>query len=211
MTDILSPAINQYLNDLLPDQNDILKEMEAYAGNKKFPIIGPQVGRLFYQIARLKGNSHIFEMGSGFGYSAFWFCLGNSSSKIILTDFSQDELDRARTWFKQAGFDRQARFLSGDARDLLARQDRRFDIIFIDVGKEQYPASFQLALKYLNTGGLIIADNVLWKGKVADKQDNDPETRAIQEYNRLIFSTPGIFSIILPLRDGVAISMKIKK
>ncbi len=205
---IVDPEIESYIDHLLPSQDDILKEMEQEGEKRRFPIVGPQVGRLLYQMARLTRAARIFEMGSGYGYSAYWFLKGMpASSRIILTDDSRENLDQARDYLKKAGLLDRVTLEYGDALDLIEKYPGPFDIIFNDIDKERYPEAFKKALPRIRSGGLLISDNVLWFGRVlTDSRDSDVE--GIRTYNRLITQTKGLFTAIIPIRDGVSISIK---
>ena len=96
----------------------------------------------------------------------------------------------------------------GDALELLSEQKQEFDIIFNDVDKEDYPRVFRIAIPKLRKGGLFVTDNVLWSGKVAQKNPPDAATKAILEFNRLLYGSPDLFTTILPIRDGVAVALK---
>jgi caffeoyl-CoA O-methyltransferase len=209
MSELHVDGLNSYIDGLLPARNKVLIIMEDLAAEKKFPIVGPQVGRLLFQLARLKKPTDIFEMGSGFGYSACWFALGASSARIILTDRDQSNLDLAQTWLKEAELNNPFEFRKGNALDILKKSKENFDIILVDIGKEDYPETFHLALAHLRSGGLLITDNALWHGRVFDPANTDTGTRGVRTFNRLLFETESVFSTILPVRDGVAISLKL--
>ncbi|MCI0527456.1 MAG: O-methyltransferase [Nitrospira sp.] len=205
---IVDPEIESYINHLLPSQDDILKEMEQEGEKRRFPIVGPQVGRLLYQMARLTRAARIFEMGSGYGYSAYWFLKGMpANSRIILTDDSRENLDQARDYLKKAGLLDRVTLEYGDALDLIEKYPGPFDIIFNDIDKERYPEAFKKALPRIRSGGLLISDNVLWFGRVLT-DSRDPDVEGIRTYNRLITQTKGLFTEIIPIRDGVSISIK---
>ncbi|MFZ0391111.1 MAG: O-methyltransferase, partial [Calditrichia bacterium] len=183
MEDIFKGNITEYLDSLLPERPQVLQEMEAYAAEKGFPIIGPQVGRILWLLARLQQPARIFELGSGFGYSALWFAMGAPQANIICTDGSAENVKLAEKWLSQAGIWQQIEFRQGRAQEILQQQDGKFDIILNDVDKQQYPGVFELSKKYLATGGLLITDNVIWSGKAADKNVQDEATNAIRDYN----------------------------
>jgi len=206
---IFLDGIDPYIESLLPGRDAVLQEMEDRAESLNFPIIGAQVGRLLYQIARLKNPKHIFEMGSGFGYSAYWLAKGASGAQIICTEMDNNNIRLAESWLLRAGLAPRIRFYHGTAQNILSEIGGEYDLILNDVNKEQYPQTFHLALKHLAPNGLLITDNILWGGRVANPEINDPNTLGVREYNRLIFETPGIFSSVVPIRDGIAISMKI--
>ena len=209
MSNLLLPGLNEYIDSLLPERDLILQEMEEFASTHNFPIIGPQVGRFLYQICRLVRPKRIFEMGSGFGYSAYWFCQGAPQAKVTLTDRSQKNLDRARKWLSKANSNQQVTLIKGISQDILLKDKTEFDIIFIDVDKHEYPEVFSLALSHITNTGIIITDNVLWYGKVSQKKHQDGDTISIRKFNKLLFETPGVFSSIIPIRDGISISMKL--
>jgi predicted O-methyltransferase YrrM len=209
MSDLLIENLNEYIDHLLPDRDLILQEMEKYAKLHDFPIIGPQAGRFLYQICQIMKPKSVFEMGSGFGYSAYWFCKGAPKAKVTLTDHSQKNLERAKNWLNQAGLIHQVTLIDGYSKEILQKSKHNYDIIFIDIDKHEYPDAFNLALSFLNKGGIIITDNVLWYGKVGQADQQDADTNSIRKFNRQLFNTPGIFSSIIPIRDGIAISIKL--
>lgn len=215
--DITNPEIEKYLTDLIPDRDEVLLEMERIGRAREFPIIGPLVGRLLYQMVKLTGARKIFEMGSGFGYSAYWMAKAmshredaSSGGKIICTDGKAENARQAMEFFKRGGIAEYIDFRVGDALSILDATQDTFDLIFNDIDKESYPLAFEKAMKKLRIGGLLITDNVLWYGRVLDPKAPDASTRGVQEYNRLIYHSNALISNIIPIRDGVAISLKIR-
>jgi predicted O-methyltransferase YrrM len=207
--DIVNPEIESYLEHLLPPEDKVLEEMEREGKKRQFPIVGPQVGRVLFQMARLLGATRVFEMGSGFGYSAYWFLKGMpADGQVVLTDGSKENLERARSYFKKAGLLSRVIMEKGNALEVIDRYPGPFDIIFNDIDKEQYPQAFQKAIPRLRSGGLLISDNVLWFGRILT-DSRDPDVQGIREYNRLIAKTKEVFTSIIPIRDGVSISIKI--
>jgi predicted O-methyltransferase YrrM len=201
-------AVEDYLYSTLPPRDEVLAEMEALAAESKIPIVGPAVGRILQQLAMMIGARTIFEMGSAIGYSTIWWARGvGDGGKVIYTDGDPENARRARGYFDRAGVTGRIAIKTGDALELLSEQKQEFDIIFNDVDKEDYPRVFRLAVPRLRKGGLFVTDNVLWSGKVA-KGDPDSHTRAILEFNRLLYSSPELFTTILPIRDGVAVAVK---
>jgi predicted O-methyltransferase YrrM len=206
---IVNPDLEQYLHRMSPSPNPVLKEMENLAEKLDFPIVGPLVGRNLFLLARLLNAKRILELGSGYGYSAFWFALGSpADAKILCTENSEQNIKRAEDYLGRAGLWDRITYFRGDALETLDRQQGEFDIIFMDIDKHQYPSGFLKGFPRLRKGGLFITDNVLWSGKILESQP-DVSTRAIIHYNEMIFNTPGAFSTILPVRDGVAVTMKI--
>ena len=197
------------MNSLLENRSEIFKEVEQYAQEIEFPIIEPLVGNLLKQYAQIINAKRVLELGSGFGYSALWFSEGmEEQTEIICTDFEEKNRELALKYFKKAGVKTQINFMLGDGIKILEEIDGEFDIIFNDVEKEDYPDVYEKAILKLRKGGLLITDNTLWYGKVADKSNNDYQTEGSRKYNKLAFSDERVSSTILPLRDGITISMK---
>jgi caffeoyl-CoA O-methyltransferase len=207
--EIINSDIDKYLNDLIPPRDAVLQEMEQIGREKGFPIIGPLVGRLLCQLAQLIQARSIFELGSGYGYSAIWFSKGiQPGGKIICTDGSIQNARIAPRFFEQAGIRKLIDFRIGDALSLLDQEAGPFDIILNDIDKHQYPEAFKKAVPKLRKGGLLITDNTLWHGRVLSG-DKEPSTQGVLQFNRLAYQSPEVFTTIIPLRDGVAVSMKL--
>jgi predicted O-methyltransferase YrrM len=208
MANILAPAVEKYLSEVLPPRDPVLADMEAYAKKHDVPIIGPECGRLLYLLTQISGAKRIFEMGSAIGYSAIWFArAAGLEAKIYFTDGDPKNAEMARQNFKKAGITEQVHILTGDAVELLDTVTGDFDIILIDINKHQYPAALKKAIARLKHGGLVITDNVLWSGKVT-KAPKDNSTRGILEFNKMVYSSKELFPVIVPLRDGVAVCRK---
>ncbi len=206
---IVDENIEKYLLNYANTEEPVIKEMEEYGNKKGFPIVGPSVGRLLQQYCMLSKAKRVLELGSGFGYSAAWFFMGMlTNGTVTCTEYSKENVELGRDYMTRLGAVGVVNFLEGDALELINEQEGRFDIIFNDIDKEQYPKAFELGLPLLRKGGLFITDNVLWKGKVAEEKP-DAATQGVLEYNRKIFNTPGVLSTIIPLRDGVSVSIKI--
>ena len=173
------------------------------------PIVGPLVGRLLELCARLVRARRVLELGSGFGYSALWLARGmGRDGSLVCVDASAENAAIAAGAFRRAGIADQVRFEVGDALALLDRTPGPFDLIFNDIDKEQYPAAFPKLLARLGQGGLLITDNLLWSGRVATEEPAAASTRVIREYTRLLTATPELLTVILPLRDGVGLSLR---
>jgi len=211
MNGIIEADTEKYLYSLLPRRDATTREMESYAAKHRVPIIGPACGRLLYQLARLVRARRVFEMGSAIGYSTLWLARAvGARGTVYYTDSDTENARRARSYLRRAGLLGRVRFLVGDALGQLRATRGKFDLIFNDVSKTQYPEVFRLAVPRLRVGGLFITDNVLWSGRVArPAAAGDAETRAIQKFNRLIYSSPKLLTTILPLRDGFAVCERI--
>jgi len=211
---ITEPKFDEYmtgisLEDQTSDSDRVLREMEDYAKRNNFPIIGPLVGRFLRQLALITDARNIFEMGSGYGYSAVWFAGGmKSDGRIVCTEGSDDNKARAMDYLTKAGYDSMVDFQVGDALEIIKNYDGPFDIILNDIDKEQYPEAFDLAISKLRRGGIFITDNVLWSGRIFDK-DPDEATRSILEFNRKLFESKELFASIIPIRDGLGMAVKL--
>ena len=209
MGGITVPAVEDYIYSILPPRDEVLAEMEAEANTQKVPIVGPAVGRILQQLALMIRAKTVFEMGSAIGYSTIWWARGVAEGgRVIYTDGNPQNAERARRYFDRAGVAARITVRVGDALELLSEQKEQFDIIFNDVDKHDYPRVFRLAVPKLRKGGLFVTDNVLWSGRVAEKNPTEDTTKAILEFNRLLYGSPDLFTTILPIRDGVAVAVK---
>ena len=219
--DILHPSIDTYLHDVIPDRDAVLTEMEAHARANHFPIVGPLVGRVLHQLVLLTNPTRIFEMGSGFGYSAYWMAkaLRNPDAAIICTDGSQENADRAADYLAQGGVADRIDYRVGNALEIIDETEGDFDIIYNDIDKDGYPDAFHKAVPRLRSGGLFITDNMLWGGRVVTQpEDSKPDglkeawfhaaTLGVKELTRLLYSSEEVFTTIIPLRDGVSVAVK---
>ena len=208
-TKITAPEIERYIQNLYPAEDPVLREMEALAKKNDFPIIGPLVGRLLYQLTHMISAKRIFELGSGFGYSAFWFSLAlPRDGQIFLTDGSKTNLKQAKDFLIKANLAHLATFHSGNALQILKKSSGPFDIILMDIDKEEYPKAIPIIKSKLCVGGLLITDNLLWSGRVLERS-GEPSTMAIKKYNRNLFNDCDFISTLMPVRDGVGVSLRI--
>ena len=206
--EIVNEQIEDYLRKLYGERHEVLVEMEIEARKLGFPIVGPLVGNLLYQLAKLVNARRVFEMGSGYGYSAFWWALAMSGGEIFLTEGSEANKRKGEAYLERAGFLKNVKYHTGNALEIIDKVAGEFDIIFIDVEKQQYPAALEKAVKRIRRGGLLVADNVLWSGKVTQEK-GDALTESIKEFNRRVFSMNVFAASIIPVRDGVMIAYKI--
>lgn len=206
---ILDQKIDRYLTELLPTRDPILLEMEKLAEERNFPIVGQLVGRLCYQLVKMANATRIFEMGSGFGYSAYWMALAlPAAGKIICTEKSSENIQLALDFFKRGGLLNKVEFREGNALQIIREDDGPFCIILNDINKEDYPRSLNLILPRLRTGGVLITDNLIWHGRVVEPNP-DAATKGILEYTRNIYNHPQLFTTVIPLRDGVGVTLKL--
>ena len=201
--------VHKYMHQVTPERHPVLKEMEQRAEENGFPIIGPLVGRFLYQMALGIKARRILELGSGYGYSAFWFSQAlKSKGHITMTDGDKDNKRLAFDYFKKAGLQSQFDFRVGDACRVLRRLEGPFDIILNDIDKKGYPETIDLVAPKLRKGGLFITDNVIWDGKVCDKK-KDETTEAIVAFTKQLYHDSRFFTTIMPIRDGIAIALRL--
>lgn len=201
--------VDDYLYSMLPKRDQVLVEMEEYAGKHDIPIVGPAVARVLQQLALMINAKTVFELGSAIGYSTIWWAQAvGADGQVIYTDGDAKNAERARGYFDRAGVSSRVTLHTGDALEVLSEQKHQFDIIFNDVDKEDYPRVLRLVPPRLRTGGLFVTDNVLWSGRVAEKNPKTAQTKAILEFNRQLYDSADFYTTILPIRDGLAVALK---
>jgi predicted O-methyltransferase YrrM len=206
--DIVDPAIQRYLHELANPDDPILREMELLAAERSFPIVGPQVGQLLHVLARAISARRVIELGSGFGYSAYWFCKAvGPDGLVILTERSAEQAAEAREFLARGGLAGRCRIEVGDALEIIDRVGGDFDIVFNDIDKERYPSVLEPAAAALRPGGLLISDNMLWFGTVLEEDSREPSTRGVRELTRRLYESADFSTVLLPLRDGITVSI----
>lgn len=209
---LLLAGLDDYLLSILPPRDAVLSRMEAEAARRGIPIVGPAVGRLLAQYAALVGARRVFELGSAIGYSTIWLARAvGAEGRVFYTDGSEENAAEARRNLAEAGVADRVTVLVGDALARLEETDGEFDLIFNDVDKEGYPDVARRAIPRLRVGGLLVTDNVLWDGFLRlPSGEDDAETAAIREHNRLLYEHPDVETTIVPLRDGVSVARRLR-
>ena len=191
----------------------VLLEMEAEGKERGFPIIGRLVGVTVELLARSVGARRVFELGSGFGYSAYWFARAvGPDGEVHGTDGDPENEPKALDFLSRAGLAEPIRWHVGDAVTSLAEVEGEFDVVYNDIDKDGYPAAWIASRERIRVGGLYVCDNVLWSGRVAVRDRDDPRpayTQAILEHNRLIADDERFVSSIVPTRDGLLAAFRI--
>jgi caffeoyl-CoA O-methyltransferase len=207
--DLLPPGLDAYIKELLPARDPVLAEMEAYAAQHDVPIVGPAVGTLLQILTRSIGADRVFELGSAIGYSTAFFAqaLGRGG-QVFYTDGDPVKAEQARGYLQRMDLLDRVSIKVGDAVQSLEATTGYFDVVFIDVDKDGYPRALQAAAPRIRRGGYLLADNVLWSGKVVDGNVSDPATDGVRQFNEILFSLQEFKSVIVPLRDGVAIARR---
>lgn len=209
-----SDDVRAFLGAVSPTHDEIQHEMVAYADDHGFPIIGRQAGGLLQSVARARDAERVFEFGSGFGYSAYWFLQGMpTDGEVVLTEFDREEIELAEEFFERAGLADRAHFENGDALETVAQYDGPFDVVLIDHQKSMYPDAFEAVREKLPVGSVVIADNIMrtpvmayFRGD-ADRPDGD-SARGLVEYLEMIRADDDFHTIVLPVGNGLAISTR---
>lgn len=212
---LVAEDVQAYITNLVRrpvDQDPVLREMEKRAQEPRFPIIGAEVGALLEILARARAAKRVFEVGSGFGFSAWFFARAvGDDGEVHLTDFKQENLDQARQFLAKAGYRTKFEFHAGDAMEHLRREIARapFDIYLIDADKHRYPDYWQVIRPKLRKGDMVIADNLLWSGQVADPAVQDDDTKGLRRFAQECATDREVRFTLLPVRDGVGIAQKL--
>ena len=206
------PAAQEYITSLVPPREKELQDMETYADENDFPIIGPACGYYCYQLARMIRAKSVFELGSGYGYSTAWFAKAlkeNGGGIVHHTVWDENLSQQARRHLVNLGCADLVQFHVSEAVGELKNTDGPFDIIFNDIDKQAYPASLPVIKKKLRPGGLLIIDNMLWHGRIFDKTDASSATTGVHEFTKQIVKDKDWIVSLTPMRDGMIVAYKI--
>ena len=211
MPEIVNPRIEQYLRRLFDTGDPVQADMEELARQRDFPIVGPLVGRLLQVLTRMTGARRIFELGSGYGYSALHFARAAGPGAVVhCTELSEENVRLAEQFLTRAGVWDRITYHRQEATAALRAIGGTWDIVYNDIDKDGYPAVVDLAYAHLRPGGLFITDNVLWSGRVLDGEDDgSPATRGVKEFTARLLAHKGFLTTINPTRDGVAVALKV--
>jgi len=213
---IVHEDVERYMRTLQARHDEpVLLAMEKEAEERGFPIIGRLVGVTIEVLARAIGARRVFELGSGYGYSAFWFSRAvGEAGEVHCTDGDPENEKKAADYLGRAGLWNRVRYHVGDAVDTLSAIEGEFDIVYDDIDKHGYPDAWRAARNRVRVGGLYICDNVLWSGRVTEEKPADDVrpgwTEAIKEHNALIAADTDYLSTIVPTRDGVMVALRLR-
>jgi len=209
--DIVDPRIIEYLRRLYDDGDPVRTEMEALARERRFPIVGPLVGRHLILLTLAVRARRVFELGSGYGYSALHFARAvGEGGEVHCTELSPENVELAQRFLSAAGVWGRVTYHREEATAALRRVGGTWDIVYNDIDKHGYPETVDLAHARLRPGGLFITDNVLWSGRVLPGEDDgSKDTRGVVEFTRRLMAHPGFLTAIDPTRDGVAVALRL--
>ncbi|WP_114577369.1 O-methyltransferase [Saliphagus sp. LR7] len=230
MSSVLSEEVARFVRAAGPDPDDTLVEMHEFAEREGFPNVGPDVGSFLRLVARMTDAERVFEFGSGYGYSAYWFAQAlPDDGEVVLTEVDEGELEMARDYMAEGGHDGVARYELGDALETVERYDGPFDVVLIDHQKERYPEAFEAIKPKVPVGGAVVADNAMRAGPlefetllaVLESGDDSERTellseanemtRGVAEYLRTVRRDPDFETVVLPLGEGIALSYRVRE
>ncbi|WP_457644261.1 O-methyltransferase [Persephonella sp.] len=203
MSVIFSKDITDYIYNTFYLEDDVLKEMEKYGRDNEFPIIDRYSGTFLYILTKIKNPDLIVELGSGFGYSAYHFAKALKRGKVVLIDYQEKNIEKARYFFEKGGLIDKAEFRVGDAVEI-AKEYKDIDILFLDLEKLRYLEAVKNLENNLSKNGTIIADNVLWHGDILSR--NDKKAEKLRAFNS--YMAQNYKSIIIPIGDGLLVAVK---
>ncbi len=207
---ITTDYIESFLYKSFPNPNQILKEIDNFGQRNDVPIIGPLVGRFLHLLVRGCKPRSILEIGTAIGYSTIWLASALTDSSTLTTiEVDEKTLRTAKENVEKAKLSTKVRFLLGDAAKVVPMMKETNDLIFLDTEKSLYPKLLPDLIRLLNVGGFLVADNTLWRGRVATN-DRSKETVAVKDFDNKIINDRRLFTVIVPIRDGVSLSFKLR-
>ena len=211
----LPEALDTYVVNHSENEPELLQELTRETFQKILQprmLSGHYQGRVLSMISKLVHPKNILEIGTYTGYSALCLAEGmQADGELHTIDINEELLDFQRQFFDKSEYGKQIHQHLGNALDIIPTLDMMFDLVFIDADKDNYPNYFNCIIDKLNKGGIILSDNVLWSGKVIEPlKDDDVSTKALLEYNQLLKNDPRVETVMLPIRDGLTISRKIR-
>ena len=202
----------EYLDRLLSQKDPLLVEMEAYAAEHRVPIADREVAYFLEISARASKAKRALEIGMAIGYSVVHLARGMGRDGLVVTIEPNDEMISASEDFlTRAGLRNQVRIERGKALDVMPGLNETFDLLFIDAVKEEYRQYLDLGLERLKVGGLVLVDNLLWGGRVADNSEqSDSSTLALRDFNQYFVNHPQLHAEVLAVGDGLGYAVKIQ-
>lgn len=204
----------EYLERLLPQNEGLLAEMEAFAAEHGVPIADREVALFLEITARAMKARRVLEIGMAIGYAVVHLAQGMADDGLIVTiEPSEEMIRRAEDFINRAGLKKRVRIERGYALDVIPKLKESFDLVYLDAMKEEYTDYLNLSLPLLRVGGVVVADNVLWGGQVAGKiraKNQTASTEALREFNRQFVNHPQLRAEILSFGDGIAYGVKIR-
>lgn len=206
---ITADYIESFLYKSFPNPDRILEKIDKFGQRNDIPIIGPLVGRFLHLLVRACKPRSILEIGTAIGYSTIWLASAlPDSSRLTTIEIDEKILRTAKENIEKAKLATKVRLLLGDAAKLVPLMNEGIDLIFLDTEKSLYPKLLPDLIRLLNVGGFLVADNTLWGGRVATN-DRSKATLAVKDFDNKIINDRRLFTVIIPIRDGVSLSYKL--
>lgn len=213
--EFISEKIQEYCDNHTSSENEVLKKLNRDThANVLQPrmLSGHFQGRLLSMFSKMIRPKMILEIGTYTGYSAI--CLAEGlveNGKLITIDINAEQENRIRKYIADAGMENKIQFIIGDAYNIIKTLPYKYDLVFIDADKSNYLKYYKQVVELVNTGGFIIADNVLWSGKVVDEKElaKDKDTKFLHEFNEYVSNDSRVENILLPIRDGLMVMRKL--
>lgn len=208
----LTTSLQNYIEENSEPEPEVLQQLARETHQKVLRprmMTGHYQGRFLSMLSKIIRPMRILEIGTYTGYSAICLAEGLLPAGLLHTiDINEELSEIQKKYFKQSGYGTQIKQHVGDAKRIIPKLHETFDIVFIDAEKTEYVEYFELVLKKTRPGSLILSDNVLWSGKIAEPLDpTDMATKALKDYNNVLKMDPRIETIILPVRDGLSLSL----
>lgn len=213
LSNIVDKLVEEYIREILPQNKGLLKELEEFAEKNNVPIIHPEVAKFLEVIIKTSNTRSILEAGTAIGYSALIFSNAmDNKGKIVTIEKREDMHKIALENIKKAGLESNIKALLGDASELLPKVEGKFDMIFLDASKGHYQEFLMSCIDKLNDNGIIISDNVLYKGMVASNEyvirRKITIVKRMRKYLKYISNHPQLTTSVIPIGDGVALTYK---
>lgn len=212
--ELFNPAIFNYCEAHTTEEDPILQHIERETFAKVLMprmLSGKLQGKMLEMFSKMLSPASILEIGTYTGYSAICLAKGLApSGKLITVDINGELEERVKTFFDKSGLSAKIDYRIGNALDIIPQLQGNFDMVFIDADKTNYNNYYNLLVDRINPGGLLLADNVLWSGKILLKNEKiDKDTKALVEFNRLVQADPRVENVLLPIRDGILMARKL--
>lgn len=212
MSNIVNELVEGYIRNHIKRYDGLLKEMEEYAEVNHVPIVQPEVAKMLEVLIKMHKPTKILEVGTAIGYSAMILAQASKGAEIISIERRSDRVKEAKEFIDRANLEKQINIIEGDAEEVLTTIDEKFDMIFIDAAKGQYMNFLELSLDKLKPGGVLISDNVLYKGMIASDEyvvrRKKTIVKRMRTYIDYINNKEEFTTCVIPIGDGVAISYK---
>ena len=211
--DFIKEKIQEYSEKHTSPENPLLQKINRETNaNFLYPrmLSGHLQGRILAMISQMIKPKNVLEVGTYTGYSALCMAEGlMEDGKIITIDINEELEGKINAFFKESEYSNVIDFRIGDAAEIIPQLKMTFDLVFIDADKENYLNYYELCLEKMNSGGFLVADNVLWSGKVVEEaKSNDIETKSLIEFNAMVQNDVRVENVLLPVRDGLMIVRK---